>query len=258
MDLTRLRSALRHLDRAPELAACRAQTRQWPVLAAAYLGIAQPSYPYLLRLRDGRSLELAEPGDLVTAWVILFRGEYRVPPGAKMILDVGANIGAFTLFAAAAAPEARIHALEPFPSTFRHLELTVARNALVTRVRCHRLALAAAPGERRMSPGDLPSHKRALVGNGRGEAVEALTLGGFLEREGIEVVDLLKLDVEGEEHALLLDTPDEVLERVRAVAMEYHPAAPKEPLFDKLAAAGLRLDDDRPIGPACGIAHWVR
>ena len=94
--------------RAPELLACRRLTRQWPVVSAAYLGVRQPSYPYLLRLRDGRSLLLDEPGDLVTAWVILFREEYRVDPSCQTILDVGANIGAFTLFAAQAAPEATI------------------------------------------------------------------------------------------------------------------------------------------------------
>jgi FkbM family methyltransferase len=257
MDLARITRAFDHLERAPEVLACRAHSRQWAALTAAYLGVRPLSYPYVLRLRDGRSLELAEPGDLVTAWVILFREEYRVDPECSLILDVGANIGAFTLFAAERAPQATIHALEPFPTTFRQLELSVARNSLVQRVTCHPLALAAEAGQRAMVEGDLPSHKRAIV-EGVGVPVEATTLGAFLEREGIESVDLLKMDIEGEEHALILATPNEVLERVRAVAMEYHPCAPKEPLFDKLAQAGLRLRDDRLIGPACGIAHFER
>lgn len=257
MDLARLTRVVDHVDRAPELLTCRRLTSQWPVVSAAYLGLRQPSYPYLLRLRDGRSLLLDEPGDLVTAWVILFREEYRVDPGCQTILDVGANIGAFTLFAAQAAPAATIWAVEPFPATFQHLELTVARNALNPRVHCRELALAAESGQATMGGGDLPSHKRVLDPSGQ-VGVETISLADFLAAEGIEQVDLLKIDVEGEEHPLLLNTPDEVLARVGALAMEYHPRAPKGPLFDRLVASGFRLEDDRPIGPACGIAHFRR
>ena len=260
---TRLRSALDHLDRSPEVLECRRQTKQWPTLTAAYLGASELSYPYLLRLRDGRQIQLLEPGDVVTAWVIFCRQEYLVERSYRTILDGGANIGAFTVFAAGAAPRARIYALEPFPQTFHQLELTVARNNLIATVSTHQVALAPEAGTRHMKGGALPSHKRVLVTDverlaQEDVAVEALPLGEFLDREGLETLDLLKLDIEGEEHPLLEATPDAVLARVGAIAMEYHPRAPKAPLFARLERAGFRLHHDRPINEACGIAHFRR
>lgn len=259
----RLRSALDHLDRGPEVLECRRQTKQWPAFVAAYLGAGELSYPYLLRLRDGRQIQLQEPGDVVTAWVIFCRQEYFVERSYRTIVDGGANIGAFSLFAAAAAPRARIYALEPFPETFHQLELTVARNNLIKQISTHRVALAAEAGTRHMKGGALPSHKRVLVTDeeraaDQDVAVEAIPLGDFLDRVGLETLDLLKLDIEGEEHPLLLATPDAVLARVSAIAMEYHPRAPKEPLFRRLEQAGFRLHHDRPINEACGIAHFRR
>ncbi|MBL4850319.1 MAG: FkbM family methyltransferase [Planctomycetes bacterium] len=259
-NLARLRSVLDNLDRAPEILECRRLTSQWPALTSAYLGVRELSYPYLLRLNDYRSLQLHEPGDLVTAWVIFFRGEYQVDSSCRTIVDGGANIGAFTLFALAAAPEAKIWSLEPFPETFHKLELTIARNNQVTRVSTHQVALAPESGTRHMAGGDLPSHKRVLVEEASPQdvSVEALPLGEFLDREGLETLDLLKLDIEGEEHPLLQDTPDEVLKRIGALVMEYHPRAPKEPLFARLIKSGFRLEHDRPINEACGIAHFRR
>lgn len=259
-NLDRLKSVLDHLDRAPEVLACRQLTRQWPLLTAAYLGANQLNYPFVLRLKDGRQLQLHEPGDLVTAWVIFFREEYRVDPSCQTIVDGGANIGAFTLFALAAAPKSKVWSLEPFPETYHQLELTVARNNQVNRVSTHQLALAPEPGTRHMAGGDLPSHKRVLVDSpsAKDVSVEAIPLGDFLDREGLETLDLLKLDIEGEEHPLLLDTPDAVLQRIGALAMEYHPRAPKEPLFERLIRSGFRLEHDRAINEACGIAHFRR
>ena len=259
-DLDRLKSAIDHLDRAPEVLACRRLTRQWPLLTAAYLGARELSYPFLLRLKDGRQLQLHEPGDLVTAWVIFFREEYRVDSSCQTIVDGGANIGAFTLHALASAPRAKIWALEPFPETYHQLDLTIARNNQMSRVSAHQLALAPEAGTRHMAGGDLPSHKRVLVEEASSQdvSVEALPLGEFLDREGLETLDLLKLDIEGEEHPLLLNTPDAVLQRIGALAMEYHPRAAKEPLFERLIASGFRLEHDREINEACGIAHFRR
>ncbi|MGE0707071.1 MAG: FkbM family methyltransferase [Planctomycetota bacterium] len=259
-DWGRVAKTLRHLHRAGEALRCAREARDALTVTLAYTGARQPAYPYLLRLRDGFELRCESWLELVTSWVVLFRGEYPDPRGCRVIVDAGANIGAFTLLAARRSPAARIVALEPSPETFARLEELVARNRLGARVRPLQLALAAEPGRRWFRGAEAPSHLRALVGKGEGDPVEAVDLAGLFAREGLERVDLLKLDVEGEEHGLFARASDELLARVDAIALEYHPAGrgAKRRLVERLARAGLHLVHDRSEAPEHGVAWFQR
>src|ERR1700677_3694105 len=113
----RIWKALKNADRASEIIRCPAETRQWALVSAAYLGLVRLRYPYILRLRLGETIRLEELTDLKAFWQIFLRKVYRVQAADRVILDLGANIGIFTLYAARCAPEARVFSLEPFPST---------------------------------------------------------------------------------------------------------------------------------------------
>lgn len=259
MNLRRLAGIARRLDRAPEVLACARRARGWARLTAAYLGARALSFPHWVELRDGTALRLETFHDLVTAWIIFFRDEYDVDPSARVIVDAGANIGAFSLYAARAAPGARIVALEPFPATLARLRETIRANRLEGRVVCRDVALAGASERRRLDDDpSLPSQSRGLSASETGVVVEALTLGDLLEREGLERVDLLKIDIEGGEHEVFLEAPSAVLARIERVAMEYHPNASKRPLFARLEAEGLRLVRDVVDAPDSGVAHFER
>ncbi len=60
-----------------------------------------------------------------------------------VVLDVGANIGVFTLFAAAQAPDVEIHAFEPVPQIFEALKANTAH--LGPRVHLYNVGLGDAP-----------------------------------------------------------------------------------------------------------------
>ena len=53
-------------------------------------------------------------------------------------------------------------------------------------------------------------------------AVAGISLGQLLLDHTIESVDLLKIDVEGGEYAILESTPADVLSRIRNIVFEYH------------------------------------
>jgi FkbM family methyltransferase len=53
-------------------------------------------------------------------------------------------------------------------------------------------------------------------------SVRALSLADAFAMLEIKSCDLLKLDCEGAEYAILFDTPQPVLERVQRIVMEYH------------------------------------
>jgi FkbM family methyltransferase len=254
-------SGVRHLSRAVEIWRCLRQSNDAANVIASYLGVRVPDYPLDFQTPYGDVMTLADFHDLVTAWILFYRREYRIDPRCRVIIDAGANIGAFTLLAARVAPASRVIALEPFPETRARLEGHLARNALSDRVFARPWALSQSDAIRHMNDACLPSQSRGLLSDkapGSGVAVEAIRLTTLWEREGIDRVDLLKMDIEGAEHEVVLSTPPEVLRRARSIALEYHPNAPKGPLFARFREAGFRLVHDAPAphGPDGGVAHF--
>jgi FkbM family methyltransferase len=263
MCVSRAIRSFRHASRAPELWTCVRQSGDWGALIGGYLGLWPLRYPCEFRTRRGDILILENFHDLVTAWIIFFRREYEVDPSCRLIVDAGANIGAFSLFAAREAPAARVIALEPFPATQARLEAHLARNNLGARVTCRPWALGRADGPRRMDDSNGPSQSRGLCSDGateEGVPVEAVTLATLWEREGLDQVDLLKIDIEGGEHEVFETTPPEVLRRAAVIALEYHPNGSKAVLFARLRDAGFTVLRDVPVpdGPDSGVAHFRR
>jgi FkbM family methyltransferase len=124
-------------------------------------------------------------------------------PGAT-VLDIGANTGLYSLFAARRSPTATVHAIEPVPRVFWILEENIARNK-VSNVTCHRLALSNKRGAVTMYvPDDEVPVMASLVegwrpGSARVE-VDACTVDDLVARLGISNLDLIKIDTEGTEH----------------------------------------------------------
>jgi FkbM family methyltransferase len=267
MPLPRWIKALSHLNRLPEIWSAIVLTKSWWKLTRAYLKLGRIDYPWILVTRYGQNIPLKNLHDCVTAWVVFCRHEYVVPSDAKVIIDLGANFGAFTLFAAHQAKQSRIISLEPFPASRNQLCENVASNGLVERVICMPLAIAKASGERRMSLEDGPDQSRGLlpeetVATENSVKVKTISLQELLkyvrENSGTDQIDLVKMDIEGGEHEWLPEIPASTLQSIRAWQMEYHPNGSKPALFKSLEIAGFNCVKDYIIGPDCGVAHFER
>jgi FkbM family methyltransferase len=248
------------MRRADEIVRCALLSPEWASLALGYLGLAKLGYPRTFSTRQGDRLRLENMHDLITAWIIFFRREYSVLPDARVIVDAGANIGAFSLYAARQAPHARIVALEPFPSTASRLRSTIEANGLASRIVWREWALGASDGLARMDDAAAPSQSRGLLADGtaNGLPVETLSLGTFFERERLDHVDLLKMDIEGSEHQVFSHAPPDVLRRVDRIALEYHPNGSKASLFDRLRSAGFVVTHDHSTSDNSGVAGFQR
>ncbi|NQT12776.1 MAG: FkbM family methyltransferase [Planctomycetes bacterium] len=260
--------ALKHVRRLPEVVRCSREVQDWWPLTRAYLGIGRSSYPLDFRAATGVRLSLRDQDEVVTAWVVFCREEYVVPVDCHTILDVGANYGAFTVRAAATAPDASIISLEPFADTFGKLQENIEMNGLSERVECWQLAVAARAGTRRMSlSAGIKSHSRELLpaeGDSREPTthIETIGLGEMIERAresfASDQIDLVKMDVEGAEHEILQAASPGDLSAVRQWQMEYHPRGPKHRVFGALARGGMKCVKDVRLGPDYGVAHFRR
>ena len=142
----------------------------------------------------------------------------------RAVLDVGANVGTWSLMAADRFPEATIYALEVVPNTAATLRANVARH---DRIRCFNIGLAAHTGTLSLRYDAAASTHATFTDyphTWTGERIECPVMRGddFLAREEIREVDFLKLDVEGAEHLVLQGLENHLRDqRVRFVQFEY-------------------------------------
>jgi FkbM family methyltransferase len=135
-----------------------------------------------------------------------------VRPG-DTVFDIGANIGAHTLgMAHSVGPAGRVFAFEPADFAFTKLKRNLALNPeLEARTHPQQMLLAAAPAmcaqkeiyaSWPLAKGDSvhPKHRGRLVTT-RNATVGTLDL--FVQHEGIDRLDLIKIDVDGHELPVL-------------------------------------------------------
>jgi FkbM family methyltransferase len=258
---------LRNARHAPEIFRCAAETPQWASVTAAYLGLSQPRYPFPLRLRHETAIPIEEFTDLKTFWQIYLRRVYRVSAKDRVIVDLGANIGLFTLYAARCAPDANILAVEPFPSTFSRLVANIRDRKLEDRVVCANFAASGTNGSRLMAAAAVSSQRNALAPSSPASAaisgirVAAKTLEAILDENKLAQVDLLKVDIEGSEYEVVLSSSQNVLGRIRRIALEYHgDCAPycKQQLFDHLRDARFAVASDLCDAQGYGVTEMIR
>ncbi|MDJ1159471.1 FkbM family methyltransferase [Chelatococcus sp. SYSU_G07232] len=130
----------------------------------------------------------------------------RIRPGFVFV-DIGANIGAYTLFVAAkAGSSARILAVEPQPDIFERLIFNIRLNPFGT-VKAVACAVADKVGELTMflDPANKGESSVKIVGSSGTTAlrVPATTLLALAQSEGLTHIDAAKLDVEGAEDLIL-------------------------------------------------------
>lgn len=123
----------------------------------------------------------------------------------RSAFDVGAHVGEITLHLARFFPQAEIHAFEPIAAT--HAELTRAL-AGRPRLHAHALALSDAPGEMRVQVQSESTLNSLVFAAGdeaasSGEIVRIDTAAAFCARHGLTSLDILKVDAQGYDLAVL-------------------------------------------------------
>lgn len=124
------------------------------------------------------------------------------------VVDVGANIGYYTLLAASALEgRGEVHAFEPCPNIFPKLCQNLNGSGFPS-VKLNQVALADADGEQRLFlPADLAGTNASLVENFTRQGAFLMTqttrLDTYWKAHVTRPVDLMKIDAEGAEASVL-------------------------------------------------------
>lgn len=141
------------------------------------------------------------------------------------VVDLGANIGAFTVYCLGLREDAEVWAYEPEPHNYELLKTNLALNGVADRAHLSKIAVGAARGETRLTnEGGGSRMEEYLAGRelpADAARVPVITLEDVWHAGSLDEVDVLKVDVEGAETDLLCAAPREVLEWVRYLVVEY-------------------------------------
>jgi len=138
---------------------------------------------------------------------------------APMIFDVGANVGATALRYRDLFPAATIHCFEPYPPSFLRLSAALAGDHHTS---LHPFALSSAPGRASFKVNRNAETNSLLASDGSAERywgtglletegeieVDVRTLDLFCTDHDVARVNVLKLDVQGSEYAVLEGATD--------------------------------------------------
>ena len=144
------------------------------------------------------------------------------------IVDIGAAIGEFSLYAAAKDPGARIIAYEPFPESVELFKENLAMNGIQNVTLIPRAVWKTAAtldlDISRLEPLQITSGVTDKS-SGSSVRVEAVSLADVLRSNKLTSVDLVKLDCEGAEFDILLGSRPEIVKAFKRIVMEYHDGA---------------------------------
>jgi len=169
------------------------------------------------------------PAKLIDLYVITenfadmayFPERSAIPAGATVI-DIGAHIGAFSLYAASAAPKSKVYAFEPFPPNFSFLKKNIALNSF-SNVMASDTAISKDNSPRELFVNPLNSSGHSLTKKtSKAVGVKCRSLEKIFADFNINFCDFLKLDCEGGEYDILFAAPKSILDKIGIISMEYH------------------------------------
>lgn len=194
--------------------------------------ILTPRNDYRFNCRDARD----DPSDdhdldykvVKESWV---ENVYHIDEGqfydTGVMVDIGANIGAVSLFVDsmnhgrdAEKPPIKVFAVEPEPHNLEFLKKNIADNP-VKNITVINKAVWHESGKMKISNrggnASLFEHPK----NGGYTEIETITIEQLFRENNIKEADVMKVDIEGAEYDLLINTPDHILKRVKFLTLEF-------------------------------------
>ena len=207
-------------------------TRSWPQVVLVKVGLKKDVIN--LTMHNGLNLLLMNRGEHSDTSVV--SDIYFNTPYTKddfeiqdnwLVLDVGANVGVFSTYVVKQAKNVKVYAYEPAKDNFDFLNNNIKRNNLTTNIKAFNVAVTGKEGKKINlyihslgSGGNSLYHEQAK--SDKTETVLTTSLNEIIKLNKISNVDLLKLDCEGAEFDILLNSSKNVLSKIRRVAIETH------------------------------------
>jgi FkbM family methyltransferase len=201
---------------------------------------------------DGFKIHLSSnPHDIITLMVIFCRREYgHIKPGG-IVIDIGANIGLFSIYAALNGAK-KVYSFEPNHQAFLTLCKSIEANGLEDVIKPFNLAVSSKDNDtllipRISSPYNSTKELSEVMDQRDFEEVKTISLTSILANNNIENVDLLKMDCEGAEYDILYNLSSDHFSNIRSIRLEHHKREQKDYLINFLKEHQYEKEFDHNI-----------
>lgn len=177
------------------------------------------------------------------------------------IIDIGANVGVFSLYASKKAQLGKIYSFEPFKENYEFLIKNLKLNKL-----------------KNIFPFNLgvsPKNKKEVLyisdtncgacnnfkGKGEKIVINCISLKDIFDLNNIQRCNFMKIDCEGAEYDILFNTPQNYLDRIDKISMEYHnldKKRNKKTLLKFLEKIGFKIKGVVPLTEKVGMIYVKR
>jgi FkbM family methyltransferase len=199
------------------------------------------------------ALVIACPETMESHVAKVMSGEYAIEglefKNAPIIIDIGANVGAFSAWAFKRWPEAKIYAYEPHPDNFGLLKANLKNCALL-----YNVAVSDHRGSEILYDGKNNCGEASLY-NLHDQAEPKSRVVEVISAETLPVCDILKIDTEGSEWPILSTYPH--LETLSAVMLEWHSKEDRGRIAGLLNNKGFTCYQDQSWSPTRGVMKWT-
>lgn len=141
---------------------------------------------------------------------------FREDTGQENVIDIGANIGSFSMYAA--YNKAKVYAIEPEPNNYEALVKNIELNSMQDVIYPFKLGISDYNGTAVIS--DEGGGATILDGKS-GSNIDVITLDKFIKDNNITSVGVLKIDVEGSEKEIILGASRESLNICKYITVEF-------------------------------------
>jgi FkbM family methyltransferase len=166
-----------------------------------------------------------------------------------IIIDIGANVGIFSVYAANLAKKGKVYAFEPVKENFDRLKfhrelnrvgnLFLINKGVSNKNKKIKIYLCS-----EHSGGHSTNKNKLKALNESIKSVvfvECVSLKTIFDQYEIKRCDFLKIDCEGEEYKILKCLPKPYFKRIEKIALEFHPSVNEIKLAKHLVKMGFRV-----------------
>ena len=188
---------------------------------------------YVMRFRNGLLIKVrTNTSDSVMVREVFIHKPYDFKLGEINnkeeinIIDIGAAIGEYSLYAANKYPNSKIYSFEPFPESFDLLKENIKLNNYNNQIFPFNIAVSDnSKGEvlsiSKFGNQDNSTHNPVNGSYKSSIKTSSTTINEIILKNNLDEVEILKLDCEGAEWKILFCS-DTILNRIRFITLELH------------------------------------
>ena len=218
--------------------------------------------PYL-RLRNGFTLYLSShPHDCATVFAVFVREDYGKIKKGSHVLDIGGNIGIFAIYSLISGAK-HVYSIEPNSASIELIKKNIIKNGFEKKATILKNAVAAKSNiefniPKVSSMYNKVSSNLSNIDINQYEKINSISLKDLYKN--YPLIDFTKIDCEGSEYDILLNTEESILYKPRSYVIEFHNGNTNL-LIEKLVSAGYEpysSDVLNSINQEIGILNFTK